>query len=172
MEVRRQQRDRTSPLLAHSPDESHIAKSLLSSSQVALDNRRSRGEAAVAPPRRKFVSLLPYSLLGTLRVRVWCGVAAFWHFSGGYVKNRFMELPLARRASRIVDVDARISQRASGWASELLDFITARPKHREQTARSTHVPCANNHEIRFATAQVLFDFWKPVAISSVDKASA
>ena len=43
------------------------------------------------------------------------------------------EIPLARRASRIVDVDARISQRASGWASELLDFITARPKHREQT---------------------------------------
>ena len=43
------------------------------------------------------------------------------------------ELPLARRASRIVDVDARISQPASGWASELLDFITARPKHREQT---------------------------------------
>ena len=68
--------------------------------------------------------------------------------------------------------ESRLSQRASGWASELLDFITARPKHREQTARSTHVPCANNHEIRFATAQVLFDFWKPIAISSVDKASA
>jgi hypothetical protein len=73
------------------------------------------------------------------------------------------ELPLARRASL---------DRTSRWASELLDFMTARPKHREQTARSTHVPCANNHEIRLAAAQVLFDFWKPVAISSVDKASA
>ena len=40
------------------------------------------------------MSLLPYSLLGTLRVRVWCGVAAFWHFSGGYVKPEYILLPL------------------------------------------------------------------------------
>src|SRR5207253_4375482 len=42
MELRRQQIDWTSPLLAHSPDESHIAKSLLSSSQVALGAFSSR----------------------------------------------------------------------------------------------------------------------------------
>ena len=40
------------------------------------------------------MSLLPYSLLGTLRVRVWCGVAAFWHFSASYVKPEYILLPL------------------------------------------------------------------------------
>src|SRR5881409_2899882 len=113
---------------------------------------------------RVLTALLP---VGHIACTVWCGVTAFCHFGDIYVKP---VISLARRASRIVDVDEPrllASQRASRWASELLEFITARPKHREQTARSTHVPCANNHEIRLAATQILFDFWKPVAISSV-----
>src|SRR5882762_7672629 len=95
--------------------------------------------------------------VGDMRARY--GMPGFCHFSASYVKPG------------ISSCETRIAHRASRWASELLDFITAPPKRREQTARSTHVPCANNHEIRLAAAQVLFDFWKPVAISSVDKAS-
>src|SRR5207302_3436204 len=79
MEVRRQQIDRTSPLLAHSPDESHIAKSLLSSSQVALDNSRSRGEAAVAPPKSGCVFLADSRLSPTCVCG--CEMRAFCHLS-------------------------------------------------------------------------------------------
>src|SRR5256885_7430224 len=92
------------------------------------------------------------------------------------IRSRPARSPL--RASRLCRSDALASDTdALQWASEtdrlqLLDLVTARSQQCEQTIGPTHVTRANDHKIRLAAAQVLFNFRKPAMIPHVDKASA
>src|SRR3954447_21299987 len=55
---------------------------------------------------------------------------------------------------------------------DLFDFVTARPKHRQQTIWTTHMARADDHEVCPAAAQIIFDFWKPVPTAYADKSTA